>query len=216
MTTEDSKPRLLSPKKMVFVKDGKVVTNTLKVADAFGLQHSNVFCSAENLDCVVSEASYQHNFSQNISLDSSQNEQSVIDMTMCGFIFLTPHLFDTFTRQVTESIETYINEFNFVEEQLRQFKVTASQYELLRQFWSVVKSLNVNNRLNHSNNPKVELALNIQQLYNRCYKEKLTIPDFKKVKPLLLYDSYHPFIANKPVLSRISKSTIRCWIFKIN
>lgn len=133
-------------------------------------------------------------------------------MTKHGFFIVVYRLTDLTDMGI---IEAYLSEFNYVEE-LCQYKVTASQYDLLRQFWSVVKSLNVNNQLNHSNNPNVELALNIQQLYNRCYKEKLTIPDFKKVMPLLLHDSYYRLIGNKPIFSRLTKKTIRCWIFKTN
>jgi len=211
---------LLSPKKLVRSQGKRAITSSLKVADIFGIPHHNVFRAIENLDCVVSEEFYVLNF--------AKRGHKSIDMTKNGFSTLNMILGELHATQLMSAIETYLSEFDYVEYQLHQSHVTKHvpvsvsdtdpdpQYFSLMEFWSVVEKLNVDNAINHSNNLYKELALSIDQVYACCAEQKLVIPQFKLVKPLLVSDTYRPFIANKPIFSRLTKKTTRCWIFKIN
>lgn len=77
------------------------------------------------------------------------------------------------------------------------------------------ESLNQEHRLNHSNSPETEIAINIPHFLDLCRTFNQPTFDPKKLKEKLPNSSRYPFIEKKKVRSRIKRSVINCFVFAI-
>lgn len=104
-------------KNLVSVNDGKVVTTSLQVADAFGKLHNEVLKSIRALEC--SELFRAGNFTLSCYTRKNGNVTKSYPMyylTRDGFTFLAMG----FTGKIAAQFkEAYINAFNEMEERLR-------------------------------------------------------------------------------------------------
>lgn len=110
---------------MVMVSGNKIVTTSLKVAEAFGKQHKHVLRAIKNLSCSADFAG--RNFGLCFENNELQNgkPQPFYEITKDGFFFLVMG----FTGSKAASIkEAYINAFNWMAEQL-----TGRRHELMNQ-----------------------------------------------------------------------------------
>jgi len=107
--------------KMVFVKDGDVVTDSLTVAEVFGKRHADVIRSIANLEC--SEEFNQRNFASVTYIDGKGEERPKYVITRDGFSFL---VMGYTGRDAAKFKEDYINEFNRMRAELEGQKLPAT------------------------------------------------------------------------------------------
>lgn len=77
---------MLDVEQFVQIKDDEVVTNSLKVAEAFGKRHDDVLRKTRSLDC--SEEFNARNFAGVDYIDGKGEVRPMYEMTKNGFIFL--------------------------------------------------------------------------------------------------------------------------------
>ncbi len=77
---------MLDVEQFVQIKDGQVVTNSLKVAEAFGKKHFHVMRDIKAVDC--SEEFNASNFGCVDYIDGKGEVRPMYEMTKNGFIFL--------------------------------------------------------------------------------------------------------------------------------
>lgn len=117
MATQITLASTTCAKNLVSVNDGKVVTTSLQVADAFGKLHNEVLKSIRALEC--SELFRAGNFTLSCYTRKNGNVTKSYPMyylTRDGFTFLAMG----FTGKIAAKFkEAYINAFNEMEERLR-------------------------------------------------------------------------------------------------
>ncbi|MFW5436329.1 Rha family transcriptional regulator [Paenibacillus apiarius] len=110
---------------LVFIENGKTVTDSLMVAEVFGKRHADVIRSIEGLEC--SEEFGKRNFALS-SYKSGQNKDlPKYIITQDGFSFL---VMGYTGKEAARFKEMYIAEFNRMREQLNQGP--RSQLEILQ------------------------------------------------------------------------------------
>ncbi|MFF2156093.1 Rha family transcriptional regulator [Paenibacillus chitinolyticus] len=98
--------------KMVFVEKGKVVTDSILVADKFNKRHNTVLRDIRSLDC--SKEFFDANFIETEYVDEKNRRYSKINMTRDGFTFL---VMGYKGKNAAQFKEDYINAFNSLEKQ---------------------------------------------------------------------------------------------------
>lgn len=111
----------------VMSNNGKPVTNSLKVAEAFGKNHRDVLRAIKRIDC--SKDFNERNFALVDYLDGKGEKRPFYEMTKDGFVFLVMG----FTgRQAAKFKEAYIEAFNWMHDVITQQGLTMMQrYNLL-------------------------------------------------------------------------------------
>lgn len=100
--------------KLVFIQDGKAVTDSLLVADVFNKEHRRVLQDIRELGC--SEKFRQHNFVQSSYLNSQNKEMPMYYMSEKGFTMLVMGYTGP---KAMEFKEKYIEEFERMEAELK-------------------------------------------------------------------------------------------------
>lgn len=103
----------------VAVKDGKVVTTSLKIAEVFGREHAKVLRAIRELDC--SGKFTEANFGLSEYTDSTGRKLPMYEITKDGFAFL---VFGFSGTRAAEFKEAYIEAFNAMEDALKRNSVT--------------------------------------------------------------------------------------------
>ena len=110
------------------IKDGQVVTTSLRVAEIFSKRHSDVLRDIRELDC--SEDFHKRNFASMLKTTQLGNNATRKDpyylITRDGFVFLVMG----FTGKTAAKFkEAYIRAFNVMEERLRRMQ-SSPQYTM--------------------------------------------------------------------------------------
>ncbi|MDN4069982.1 Rha family transcriptional regulator [Paenibacillus vini] len=100
---------------LVFIQDGKTVTDSLTVAEVFGKRHSDVLRSINNLEC--SDDFNERNFASVDYPDAKGQHRRKIIMTQDGFSFL---VMGYTGKEAARFKEMYINAFNKMRDQLKR------------------------------------------------------------------------------------------------
>ncbi|MEV3399815.1 Rha family transcriptional regulator [Paenibacillus larvae] len=98
---------------LVFIENGKTVTDSLTVAEVFGKRHADVLRSIHNLEC--SDDFNERNFASVDYLDAKGESRKKVVMSQDGFSFLVMGYTGKDTARFKEM---YIAEFNRMREQL--------------------------------------------------------------------------------------------------
>ncbi len=104
----------------VAVKDGKVVTTSLKIAEVFGREHSKILRAIRELDCSANFT--EANFGLSEYTDSTGRKLPMYEITKDGFAFL---VFGFSGTKAAEFKEAYIEAFNTMESALKRNSETA-------------------------------------------------------------------------------------------
>ena len=112
---------------LVFVENGRPITDSLIVAETFNKEHKNVLRDIELLEC--SEEFSRLNFEQSTYINERGREYPKVNMTQDGFSFLA---FGYTGREAAHFKEMYIGEFNRMREQLSGPRLPKSFAEALR------------------------------------------------------------------------------------
>ncbi|MCP3738796.1 Rha family transcriptional regulator [Rossellomorea sp. BNER] len=100
---------------LVFIKNGQVVTDSLKLAKKFDKRHGDVIRAIENLEC--SEDFNERNFALVNYVDKKGETRPKYNMTYDGFAFIAMG----FTgKKAAKFKEEYITEFNEMKKQLKE------------------------------------------------------------------------------------------------
>lgn len=113
MNTQLALSTQFDPSASISLHNGKPVTTSLKVAEAFGKLHKNVIRRLESLEC--SEEFTRLNFEPSEYIDSTGRKLTMWEMTKDGFMFLVMGFTGTKAAAIKEA---YINAFNWMAEQL--------------------------------------------------------------------------------------------------
>lgn len=111
----------------VMANNGKPVTTSLKVAEAFGKNHKDVLRAIQRIEC--SKDFIERNFAPSEYTDPRGRKLPMFNMTKDGFVFLVMG----FTgRQAAKFKEAYIEAFNWMYDLITQQGLTLMQrYNLL-------------------------------------------------------------------------------------
>lgn len=93
--------------KLVFIDNGRLVTDSLTIAETFAKRHADVLRSIENLEC--SQEFIERNFALNDYTDSIGRKLPRYLITQDGFAFL---VMGYTGKEAARFKEMYINEFN--------------------------------------------------------------------------------------------------------
>ncbi|ALA12303.1 Rha family transcriptional regulator [Paenibacillus larvae] len=110
---------------LVFIENGKTVTDSLTVAEVFGKRHADVLRSIHNLEC--SDDFNERNFASVDYLDGKGESRRKVVMSQDGFSFL---VMGYTGKEAAKFKEMYIAEFNRMREKLTQRPQT--QLEILQ------------------------------------------------------------------------------------
>jgi Rha family phage regulatory protein len=100
---------------LVVIDNGKVITDTLTVAEVFGKRHADVIRAVENLEC--SDEFNERNFALVKYRDKKGENRPKYNITRDGFTFLVMG----FTgKDAAKFKEDYIRAFNLMEEELKK------------------------------------------------------------------------------------------------
>ncbi|WP_028392750.1 Rha family transcriptional regulator [Bacillus cihuensis] len=113
-------------KALVFVKNGHAVTDSLKVAESFGKEHRRVLQDIRDLDC--SDKFREHNFVQSSYINNQNKDMPLIVMNRKGFTLLA---FSYTGKEATKFKESYIEQFEVMEEELRKPKTLTEREQLV-------------------------------------------------------------------------------------
>lgn len=87
----------------------------------------------------------------------------------------------------------------------------------LQEFWYLLEDfMRGEIEINHSNNPRFELAINLNHIANLVRDTGLPFLDVPLLRKLLPNSKTFEFIDNKTVKSSINQKTTRCYVFKWN
>lgn len=100
---------------LVFIQDGKTVTDSLTVAEVFGKRHSDVLRSIDNLEC--SAEFNERNFASVDYIDAKGQHRRKVIMNQDGFSFL---VMGYTGKEAARFKEMYIRAFNQMREQLNR------------------------------------------------------------------------------------------------
>lgn len=111
---------------IVYEKNGKGMTDSLKVAEYFSKQHQHVLRDIKSLEC--SDAFRQSNFGQSYYKNEQGKKQPMCTMTFDGFMFLAMGYRGKKAAQIKES---YINAFNGMASFIRQLETAKAEFHEL-------------------------------------------------------------------------------------
>ena len=107
-------------------------------------------------------------------------------------------------------------------------KRIAGDNPIIEEFWETYHYINdqapefaaegnllIENRLNHSNSPDTDIAINIPHFMDLCRTFNQPMFDPKELKKHLPNSSRYPYREQKKVWSRIKKRTLSCWVFNV-
>jgi len=109
---------------LVFEKEGKPLTTSLKVAEYFEKRHADVLRDIEALDC--SPEFTQRNFALSYYKDESGKKNKMMFMTFDGFIFL---VMGYRGKKAARLKESYINAFNSMAAFIRQIDTARLEFK---------------------------------------------------------------------------------------
>lgn len=115
---------MLDVEQFVQIKNDQVVTNSLKVAEAFGKQHKDVLKKLQHVECSVEFT--ERNFSLSEYIDSTGRVLPMYEMTKDGFIFLVMGFTGTKAAAIKEA---YIRVFNQMAEALKAERSAQAVHE---------------------------------------------------------------------------------------
>lgn len=98
---------MLDVEQFVQIKNDQVVTNSMKVAEAFGKRHDNVLRALKNIDCSTEFTAL--NFEASEYIDATGRVLPMYEMTKNGFIFLVMGFTGTKAASIKEA---YIRVFD--------------------------------------------------------------------------------------------------------
>lgn len=107
---------------LVFIQDGKAVTDTLTVAEVFEKQHKDVLRDIRNLGC--SQEFAQRNFAPSSYINSQNKEMPMYYMSNKGFTMLVMGY--TGPKAMVFK-EKYIEEFERMEEELKNQSIKSNE-----------------------------------------------------------------------------------------
>lgn len=99
-------------------------------------------------------------------------------------------------------------------------------HSIVQQFWANFDYINSKvyagengrvieeNTANHSYQPEIEIAVNLEHFRVLCSEYRLELLDTNELRRYLPTSQKRPLIAKKTVKSRLQGRTIRCWVFK--
>ena len=111
---------------LVFVENGQVVTDSLTVADSFEKEHKNVLKDIRELGC--SEEFRRLNFEQSSYVNSQRKTMPMYYMSKKGFTLLAMGYTG---KEAMKFKEAYIEQFEQMEEQLKQPKLLSEKEQLI-------------------------------------------------------------------------------------
>lgn len=111
---------------LVFIENGQVVTDSLKVAEVFGKQHKDVMRDIRNLEC--SQEFNQRNFAPINYTDERNRTYRRFLIKRDGLAFL---VFGYTGAKAAEYKEKYISAFNLMEDKLKRPKVLNDKEQLI-------------------------------------------------------------------------------------
>ena len=164
---------------MVFEKQDKPMTDSLKVAEYFGKNHQHVLRDIKELEC--SEEFSQSNFGQSKRKDERGKYQPITDITFDGFMFLAMGYRGKKAAQIKES---YIKAFNQMKDFILEIQSAKEEF----------KELSEAIRLSHPDELHNYHFSNEYDLINRIvlgmstkkYKKANSIPEnAKSIRPYL-------------------------------
>ncbi|WP_434750191.1 Rha family transcriptional regulator [Paenibacillus amylolyticus] len=106
---------MITEQQLVFIDNGRVLTDSLTVADVFGKDHAKVLRDIRELDC--SEEFNESNFGLISYEDSRGRAKPKYVLTQDGFTFLAMGYTG---REAARFKEAYIRQFNHMRQQLQQ------------------------------------------------------------------------------------------------
>jgi len=111
---------------LVFIKNDKAVTDSLTVSEVFGKEHRRVMQDIRDLGC--SELFRQHNFVQSTYVNQQNREMPLYFMSQKGFTLL---VMGYTGKDAMQFKEAYIDEFERMENQLKQPRVLSEKEQLV-------------------------------------------------------------------------------------
>jgi hypothetical protein len=101
------------------------------------------------------------------------------------------------------------------------------EHPVLQQFWATFDYLNSRSKwtegfdpiteddiMNHSRNPEMEIAVNLEHFRQRCAEMKLETIDSKDLRRHLPTSRKRQYLGNESINSRLEKRSVRCYRFK--
>lgn len=116
----------MTTKQLVFVDNGRAVTDSLTVASTFGRRHDDVLKSVRNLDC--SKDFFARNFAESTYMNKQRREMPRVIMTEQGFAFLVMGYTGS---EAARFKEMYINEFERMRETLNKPALPSNPVDLV-------------------------------------------------------------------------------------
>ena len=111
---------------MVFSKQDKPMTDSLKVAEHFGKQHAHVLRDIKELEC--SEEFRLSNFGESHYVNEQRKRQPKFDMTFDGFMFL---VMGYRGKKAAQLKENYIKAFNQMKDFISELKTAKEEFKEL-------------------------------------------------------------------------------------
>lgn len=129
-----------------------------------------------------------------------------------------------FGRHMTDEFKKGLADYLLGRAKIRE-KRLANDHPVVEQFWDtydyiaikITASLRGDGKdpepLNHARDSDDRIAVNLNQLMEECRIWGQPSPDVAQLKKLLPLCRRHKFLGNKPINSRITGKTMRCWVF---
>jgi Rha family phage regulatory protein len=111
---------------LVFIENGKAVTDSLTVAEVFGKRHDRVLQDIRDLGC--SEDFRVHNFVESSYMNSQNKEMPMYHMNQKGFTLLAMGYTG---KEAMKFKEAYINQFERMENELKKPRVLSEREQLV-------------------------------------------------------------------------------------
>lgn len=112
---------------LVFIENGRTVTDSLTVAETFGKEHRRVMQDIRELEC--SEGFRQHNFVQSSYINEQNRAMPRYLISQDGFTFL---VMGYTGKEAARFKEMYIGEFNRMRDKLQTLTIPQTLPEALR------------------------------------------------------------------------------------
>lgn len=163
---------------LVFEKNDKAMTDSLKVAEYFEKQHNNVLRDVKSLDC--SDDFRLLNFEQSYYKNSQGKRQPKVNMTFDGFMFL---VMGYRGKKAARLKEAYISEFNRMRSFISQLVEAKADFkelaDALKATLAEYHNYHFSNELNMIN--VIVLGMNAKQ-----FKKANGLPaEIKSIRPHL-------------------------------